>query len=192
MWLSIFFLLSTAPSARLQRPEVVVRQLYSYVVVHHPLGIPVREDRSALWPLLSNRLVRQLETASACENDYRRQHRPEEGKPAFGWLETGIFSGSDEQALPNKVTIEKTERRNGTARVYLRLAYRETSATHGRSPASPEGFEWRVAAIVKSERGRFVIDDILIFKTNSPRIDARLSKMFEGCNGPRWVGDGGT
>jgi hypothetical protein len=188
MWLSIFILLSTHTTARLEQPDAAVRQLYAYVVAHHPLGIPTGADKEALWPLLSRRLVRQLETARACEDDYHRKHSVD-GKPAFGWLETGLFSGSDEQALPNEVKVERTESRDGAVRVYLHFTYRETSATHGREPDHATAFHWRGAAIAKLEGGHFVVDDVLVFKDNSTTIDSRLSQMFSGCSGPKWIGN---
>jgi hypothetical protein len=186
----IILLLSTRTTARaVQPPDAVVRQLYDYVVAHHPLGIPTGTDKAALWPLFSSRLGRQLETARACEGDYRRQHAHEGGKPSFGWLEAGLFSGSDEQALPNEVAVELSEsKRNGSVRVYVCFTYHETAATYGRAQSPTTAFHWRGAAIVKKESGHFVIDDVLLFKDSSMIVESRLSQMFVGCNGARWVG----
>jgi hypothetical protein len=188
MWMYIFFLLSPGAVSRPRVADTVVGQLYSYVVAHHPIGIPVA-DRAALWPLLSKRLVQKLETARACEDDYRRQHAGDDGKPAFGWLETGLFSGSDERALPSEVSVERSESKsNGTVLVYVRFTYRETSDTYGRSPNPATVVHWRGAAVVTREGGYFVVDDVLLFKRHATTVESRLSRTFVGCSGRRWVG----
>jgi hypothetical protein len=187
MLILIVLLLSATAAARPQQPDTVVRELYSYIVTHRPLGIPCGADKAALWPLLSSRLIRELDAARACEDDYRRQHASDDGKPAFGWLESGLFSGSDERALPSEVAVERTEpQRDGSFGVYVRFTYRESA--HGRPPDPSAGYHWRGAAIVRSEAGRFVVDDVLLFKDESTNIESRLSQVFVGCDGPRWVG----
>jgi len=174
------------------QPDVVVRQLYRLVVARHPIGLPTGADKAAIWPLLSKRLVRQFETAKACQDDWfsqnardTRQKAPPPAppvvlKPDFAWLEEGLFSGTNEQAVPAAVVVEGTEpQRDGAFSVNLQFAYADTT------------FHWRGAVIVRSEGGRFVVDDVLVFKENSAEIASRLSHTLTlGCNGPRWVGYG--
>src|SRR5262249_6648933 len=90
-------------------PESVVRKLYQEFIARRALGIPKGEDKTAVWPFLSKRLIQRLETAQACEGDYFRQHAADNGKPDFGWLETGLFSGENEEALPAEAILERTE-----------------------------------------------------------------------------------
>jgi hypothetical protein len=180
--------LSSNPPAD-QSPESVVRELYQQVVARRPLGIPKSDDKAALWPFLSLRVIQKLGTAQACEDDYFRQSPDKESKPAFGWLETGLFSGSNEWAIPASAAVERTVlMKDGSFRVYVRLTYRESFETYGRPPDPSNTFDWRVAAVVKSEGGRFVVDDVLLFEDSSTKIASRLTDSFRGCDGPRWVG----
>lgn len=182
---------STAGAAAPQ-PDAVVRKLYRQVVARRPLGIPRGGDKAAIWPLLSKGLVRRFEVAQACENDYVRQHAGQDGKPEFAWLELGLFSGANEEAIPAAAVVKRTEPQDhGSFRVYVRLTYKESFETYGRPPDPANVFHWQVAAIVIPEGGRFVVDDILLFKEDSMEIESRLSNTLTlGCDGPRWVGYG--
>ena len=168
-------------------PETVVRELYRQVVARHPLGIPHGEDKTVIWPLLSSGLTHKLEIAEACERDYFEQQKGREGvyKPEFGWLEDGIFSGSNEMAGPTGADVESTDsQKDGSFLVYVRLAYKDPY-----QPNSTIVYHWRVTAIVISEEGRFVVDDVLFFKEGSTDIAGRLSRSFSGCDGSHWTGE---
>jgi hypothetical protein len=89
----------TAQSSQ-QEAEAVVIRLYKQVVSRKPLGIPRGKDRKAIWPLLSRDLIQRMRVAKECEKDYFRQYPDPNLKPAFGWLEFGLFSGANEQAAP--------------------------------------------------------------------------------------------
>ena len=173
-----------ASTASERQPDRVVRKLYAQVVARHPLGIPKGPDRAAIWPLLSKQLTRKLEAAQACEADYVRQHAGHDGKPEFGWLESGLFSGGNEEALPARAVVERAEpQKDGSFQVYVKLTYRDTESRH---PANM--FHWEIAAKVVSEDGRFVVDDVLLFKDDSTEVKSRLSDSFVGCDGSRWTG----
>lgn len=170
-------------------PDSVVRELYKEVVVRKPLGIPKGADRAALSAFLSKGFLRRLDEAQACEDDYLRQNGSEGGKPAFGWLETGIFSGSNERGLPAAAVVERTQRqKDGSSYVYVRLTYKESFETHGKPPNPANTFHWDVAAVVISESGKFFVNDVLFFKDDSNTIESRVSDSFLGCDGSRWVG----
>lgn len=172
-----------------QSPDSVVRELYQQVVARRPLGIPKGEDKAALWPFLSKGLIQELDAAQSCEDDYLRQRLDNESKPAFGWLETGLFSGSNEWAIPASSAVERTEpKKDGTFRVYVRLTYKESFETYGKPPDPTHTFDWHVAAVVVSEERRFVVNDVLFFKDDSTKIASRLTGSFAGCEGPHWVG----
>lgn len=172
-----------------EKPDNVVLKMYAQIVERQPLGIPTGADKTAIWPFLSERLVRVLETAAACEDDYWKKNADSDGKPNFGWLEYGLFSGANEKALPTEVMVKRTEQqKNGLYLVYLRFTYKETFRTYGRPPNTDSSFQWYGAAVVKSEDGRFVVDDILLYKGTSNTIESRLSDLFRGCDGPHWVG----
>jgi hypothetical protein len=171
-------------------PESIVRELYRQIVARRPLGIPKGEDKAAIWPHLSKRLIHRLETAQACEDSYFQQHTGEDSKPGFDWLEVNLFSGGNEQAIPSSAVVERTAaQKDGSLRVYVRLRYKESFETYGRPPNPANTFHWGVAAAVISEGGRFVVDDVLLFKDDSTKIASRLADSFPGCDGSRWTGD---
>lgn len=172
--------------------SAVVRELYQQIVKRRPLGIPKGEDKAAIWPHLSKGLIRRLETAQKCEDSYFQQHKNENGKPGFDWLEVNLFTGGgNEQAIPYSAAVERTAaQKNGSFRVYIRLEYKESFETYGRPPNPANTFHWRVAAKVISEDGNFVVDDVLFFKEDSGKIESRLTTSFPGCEGPQWVDKG--
>ncbi len=173
-----------------------VRVFYHEVIKRHPLGIPTGEDKRALWPLLSVRLARTLDTLQACENDYfeggRRLFTPEKAaelKPSIGWMEYGLFSGADERAMPAEVTVTQVASRGGGRfRVHLRFTYRDTYETYGRPPDDSNTFEWTGIASVVFEGGRYVIDDFIPIDGDSGKRLPGLAKLFPECKGPRWAG----
>jgi hypothetical protein len=180
-----------AVQAQPQQAEAVVRQLSAQIVARRPLGIPDGEDKAAIWPFLSGRLVRQLEMARACELDYLRARGTDDGKPEFRWLESGLFSGENERALPAEIAVERIERvKAGAFRVLVRFTYRERFETYGRPPDPSQFFTWRGAMIVAPEAGQLLVDDVVIFRDGSMQVESRLSQAFAGCAGPKWVGYG--
>jgi TonB family protein len=175
---------SVSPSAPVEySPDSVAQELYQQVVARKPLGIPKGADKAALWPFLSKRLVQKLDTAQTCEDDYLRQHAGEDGKPAFKWVETGLFSGANERAIPAAAVVERTEpQKDGILRVYVRLTYKESFETYGGPPDPAHTFDWHVAAVVISEGRRFVVDNVLLFKDDSTKIASQLTDSFSGCD----------
>lgn len=162
------------------QPEDVVRQLYREIVKRHPLGIPKGTNRTAIWPFLSSDLRNRLDTAQRCERDYFRQHKKKNEKPEFPWLEDGLFSGGNEEALPTSAVVKNAEQQHdGTIRVNVELSYKETPTTFA--------WRWKVAAIVKAEAGRYVVDEIVQFG-EEPRQEIKTSAAFAKCRGARWVG----
>jgi hypothetical protein len=167
-------------------PEVLVQSLYTQVVARHPMGIPEGEDMKVFAPFLSKALLHRVDLATACFEDWNRQHPDPSVKPDFGWFESGLFSGDDEQAEPRSFQIERTEsEKDGSFRVYIKLTYG--------SPTVKQ-WTWQVAAIVVQEHGHFAIDDVIYMKEGPEGrrlIDSRLSEYLSGgCDGARWVGYG--
>jgi hypothetical protein len=162
----------------------LVRSLYTQVVAHHPIGIPKGENVKIIAPYLSKALLHRIDLATACEADFFRQNPKPDLKPAFEWLELGLFSGDEEQASPTGFQIERKKiEKDGTVRVYVQLTYNETP------PYSP--WIWHVAAVVIQESGHYVVDDVIYLKEEGRSTEARLSeRLAAGCDGPRWVGFG--
>lgn len=173
----------TEPASLADRPEALVRSLYTQVVARHPLGVPNDADMKIFAPYLSKALLHRMDLAIACGADWHRQNPEPHMKPELGWLELGPFSGDNERASPRTFQIERTQSaKDGSVRVYVRL-----------TRAYPEGSPsiWRIAAIVMREGGHLVVDDVIYLKDKEQDEESSLSGYLSaGCDGPRWVGFG--
>jgi hypothetical protein len=171
----------------------VTRNLYDAVVARHPLGIPHGQDKVGISPLLSKRLRGQLETAQACQAEYLRQHPRPAKMPEPAWFNAGLFSGDGALALPGADLVDHKERQeDGSFQVFVWLSH-ENSAVPDSAPPASRWRTWHVSALVKSEDGRFVVDDLRLFGDESIYGPSRLlSDSFAGCDGSRWVGVGST
>ncbi len=172
------------PPSTSNQPDAVVRSLYREVVARRPVGIPKGSDMNTFAPYLSKALLHRIDTARACYDDWIRQHPDPNLKPPFGWLESGLFSGDDEQASPRGFQIERTQsEKDGTFRVYVGLKWEQ--------PPAPK-WVWQVAALVMQEDGHFVVDDVTYLKDENRVVDSRLSEYLStGCDGAHWIGHGG-
>jgi hypothetical protein len=170
------------PASLPKEPKAIVRSLYNEVVARHPVGIPGGADMKIFAPYLSKALLHRIDLALACSDDWDRQNPDPNSKPPQAWLESGLFSGDDEQASPRVFDIERTQsEKDGSFRVYVRLTWGP--------PERP--WIWRVAAIVLRENSHFAVDDVIYLKDESRDIESRLSEYLSaGCDGPRWVGHG--
>lgn len=175
-------------------PAAIVRSLYRVVVARHPIGLPWGADRKALAPYLSKDLIRKLDAAQACGADYSRHHPDPNEKPQIEWLELGLFSGANENALPAAFHVENVyPEKDGSFRVHLRLTYRDSYETYGRPPTEANTFRWYVDVIVVREDGHFAVDNVIYLKDEGdPRdVEPPLSQVLTiGCDGSRWVGYG--
>src|SRR5258708_37271053 len=142
-------------------PLEVVRVFYTYVTTYRPLGIPVGRAKNALWPLMSKRLVRELDTLQSCDEDYYRRYgdylRANQYKPATPWLEDGLFSGPNEAAIPSKFSIlgSKTVGEN-RGDVHLRFTHKQTYSCG--YPTQYDHYE--SIGTVSIEKRRFYIDNV--------------------------------
>ena len=165
------------------------RKLYEEVVSHHPTGIPAGAQMATIRPFLSKRLTKQLQTAQACEEDYFKHHPTEDSASKPVWLKSGIFSGEGERAVPtNSFAYTTAPQKDGAFPVSVELTYRP-------DPMGALVRFWTAEAKVVAEDGRFVVDDVRIFDSDSadPRESStgpshQLSESFAGCDGPRWIG----
>jgi hypothetical protein len=164
------------------QPEALVSSLYQQVVARHPLGIPYGADMKIFAPYLSKALLHRFDVNNACFADWRKQNPDPSLKPPVGLIESGLFSGGNEEAEPQAFHIERAESEtDSSSRVYVKL-------TVGDPPDKP--LTWYVAAVVVRENGRPVVDDVLYLKGETGEVESRLSKDLSlGCDGPRWVGE---
>jgi hypothetical protein len=161
------------------RPALeAVRGFYTYVTRYQQLGIPHGRAKKALWPLLSKRLARQLDSLEACDQDYYRRYaeilRANTFKSATPWLEEGLFTGPNDAATPRNFRILGS-RIIGENRVDVLIAFKEDWGDS----------EGDVTAIL--ENNRWVIDDYLPMYENDDL--QRLSAGYSECKDGQWVGD---
>jgi hypothetical protein len=166
-------------------PADVVQKLYHEVVARHPLGVPYGAAKTAIWPLLSKRLIKVFETRNVCDQDWESKHRNVNPPlKAPGFYEDGLFSGSNERGEINGAEVGATKAQaDGSYLVYVNV----WSYFDGGDPSLRSGqkHRWRIAARVISEDGQFAIDDILGFKgVFDYDKSVYMSKMLtSGCKG---------
>jgi hypothetical protein len=183
--LSLSAMLPRKIEAQESSPTAVVQMLYREIVARHPMGVPYGAAKTAIWPLLSKRLIQAFETRNACDQDWNRHHRNADPPvKAPGFYEDGLFSGSNEQGYVNGAVVGSSKAQvDGSYLVYVKLwSYLGTEDWVKRTGKI---YRWRVAARVTSEDGRFVVDDILGFKgTFDYDKSVYMSKMLtNGCRG---------
>lgn len=167
----------------------VTRNLYDVIVARHPLGVPRGPDMVRIGPLLSKRLREELAAAQACHDDYLRRNPRPANLPKHGWFNAGLFSGDGKLAFPTASLVDRKERQpDGSFQLRVSLA-RHTPSLQVSAPPSSQWITWHVSPLVKSEHGRFVVDDVRLFGDDSTDGPSRLlSESFAGCNGPHWIG----
>lgn len=128
------------------------------------MGVPHGAAKTAIWPLLSERLIKSFETRNACDMDWDRRHRnADHPVKAPGVYEDGLFSGSNDLGDVDGAAVGSTKvQADGSYLVYVSLWSRFNGGDL--SQRNAKIYRWRVAARVISEDGRFVVDDILGFK----------------------------
>ncbi|HXX18982.1 MAG TPA: hypothetical protein VEJ46_06235 [Candidatus Acidoferrum sp.] len=163
-----------------------VRVFYAAITRYRPLGIP--HPSKVLWPLLSKRLARELDSLESCDADYYRRYgdvlKANQYKPATPWLEEGLFSGPNEAADPVKFSILGS-RAIGESRVdvHLKFTLEQSCCDYQVAHERYEG-----VATVILEHNRWVIDDYVAMYENDELL--RLSEGFpEECKGGQWVGE---
>lgn len=182
----------------LDQPAVTggVQKLYEEIVNHHPTGVPLDAEMAAIRPWLSERLKEKLQTAQACQNDFRRQHAANGRIPAPSWLKAGIFSGDNFHASPvDALAVRKEKQNDGSFLIDVDLEPAEAviARVDGRPTAFRGGYTWRVQVRVISESGQYVVDDVRIFDRFPAAGPSRLlSDSFSGCDGPLWIGQSAT
>jgi hypothetical protein len=167
----------------------VTRDLYDAIVARHPLGIPHGQDKARISPFLSKRLRKQLETAQACQDDYLRQYPHPAALPKPAWFNAGLFSGDGALALPGADLVDHKNRQDdGSFLVFVWLS-RAGSVPANSSPIESRWRNWHVSALVKSEDGRYVVDNVRLFGDDSMDGPSQtLSDLSVGCDGSHWVG----
>jgi len=174
-----------APKAALD----AVRVFYTAITRYRPLGIPYGRAKKALWPLLSKRLVSELDSLQACDVDYYRRYgktlEVNHYKPATPWLEDGLFTGPDESATSMKFSI-LSSRAIGENRVDIQLRFTERQTYCCGYPTSYDYTRGVVTVIL--ENNRWVVDDFVAMYGNDEL--ARLSDGYpQECRHGQWAGD---
>jgi hypothetical protein len=186
-----FLVVASTGTTQEPGPVNVVDKLYRQVVKLHPLGVPDGEAKDAIYPLLSDRLVSAFTTRNACDQDWNRRHQNSDVPlKAPGVYEVGLFSGNVERGYIDGATVGRAKKQaDHSFLVYVHLwSYFDEGEP---SLRTGKVYRWQVAARVKQERGRFVIDDILgfkgVFDYDKPVF---MSEMLQsGCRGTHSTSD---
>lgn len=172
--LALLVLLLTTATAT---PENAVQRFCSRLVELKEFGVLEKKERRVLAPLLSKRLLQQLDDVRACQADwYRQQPKDTTDKPPF--VDCCLLSGTPDGA-PTSFKIAATKELAG-GRYEVTVDYERKDATGV--------IRWREALIVIREESRYVIDDVL-FEAGDPERQSVLSKSFgDVCRGRHWIG----
>jgi len=164
-----------------------VRVFYTRITRYRPLGLPYGNAKRALWPLLSKRLVEDLDSLQACGDDYYRRYgeilRRNTYKGAIPWQEDGLFTGPNDAATPLRFSIVSS-RAIGENRVDVQLRFPEPNNCCGR-PTSYYYTDGVVTVIL--ENNRWVVDDFVAMYENDDL--TRLSDGYAECKAGRWIGE---
>jgi hypothetical protein len=159
-------------------PQTLVTRFYTVYIKEHSSGLFLQGNaRRALLPSLSKRLRQRLEDAVACQADWvRQQPKGSTDKPPF--VDCCLFSGTAD-GMPTSFALGPTEvLPDGRHQIIVDFVRKETAGV----------IKWRDAAIVMQEGDRFAIDDVVYDVDPASRDRVRLSEMFQGCRGRRWIG----
>ena len=131
----------------------------------------------ALAPFLSQRLLRALNDADACQKDWgKQQPKDSTDKPPF--VDCCLFASSPE-GTPSAFKLGPTEvLADRRYKIFVDFTYDEALETRS----------WRDAVILAESEGRYSIDDFLFLRDAPKAAPTLLSESFEGCRGPRWTG----
>jgi hypothetical protein len=190
----------TAQSNR-QEVEAVVTKLYKQIIFRKPDGLMRKKDFDAIQPFLSEDLIKRIRVAGECEKDYFRQYpyNPAEPmKPPFAWMETGLFSGSNEQALPSWFRVHHAvKQKDGSYQVRVTLKEWDDFNKYPQ-PRGPEyDWTWEMMVFVIRDGDHYVVNDVFYPEIHSdhdePRYptveETRLSQLLAiGCKDGKWVG----
>lgn len=186
--------------------EAVVIKLYKQTVFRKPLGLPKRRDLEVIRRLLSQDLIERMRVATECEKDYFRQYPDPDPKdpnalilkPPFAWMETGLFSGGNEQAEPSWFGLRRTVRqKNGSYEVHVNLKQWDELHKYPRPRGPQYDLTWEVVVFVIQEGDRYAVNDVYYPKVYPDNVgphyptveDIRLSRLLSvGCKDGRWVG----
>ena len=158
--------------------SVVAKFCETYLKQTQETGLLEGDDRRRLAPLLSRRLLRLLDDAAACQQDWSRQQpKGSTDKPPF--VDCCLFSSSVDW-FPNPFRIGPAKKLpDGRYEITVMYRYKTKVQDH----------RWRDAFMVKKERGRYVIDDFVgDINAAAPEKPFLLSHEFRDCRDGRWGG----
>jgi len=186
--------------------ETVVTNLYKRVIFLKPLGLPQGKELEAIRPSLSQDLLARIRVAGECEKDYFRQYPDPDPKdpnayilkPPFAWMETGLFSGGNEQADPFWFGVRRSEsQKDGSYEVRVKLKRWPEPDKYPRARGPMYDWTWEVVVFVIRDGNHLAVNDIYypqVYPDNGepryPTVEKlRLSQLLgEGCKDGKWVG----
>ena len=165
-----------------EQPDILIRNLYTEALARHPNDLPQGSDWEAFAPYFSTSLLHRFEQAKACAADWN-DHDLDPKLTASIAPNFDIFFGDADP--PQSFEVGKIEsQKDGSLYVYVSLT----------KPYTGGSSVWRIAAIIRQEKDRFALDDIIYLDDaqwdhEEDRRNRWLSHYLSaGCNGPKWIG----
>ena len=186
--------------------EAVVTKLYKQIVLRKPVGLPRRKELEAIRRLLSQDLVERIGVAGECENDYFRQYPNPDPKdpnalilkPPFAWMETGLFSGGNEQADPSWFSVRRAVRQKDSSyEVRVKLKEWDEFDKYPRPRGPQYDWTWEMLVFVIRDGDHYAVNDVFYPEVHAdhsePRYptveEIRLSQLLSvGCKDGKWIG----
>lgn len=167
-------------------PEAVAKDFLTAYLKQSP-SVENFKGAKALAPFLSTRLNKVLADAASCQADWERQQpKGSTDKPPF--VDCCLFASSPE-GLPTSFALATPQvLPDGRQRIAVTFTYAEAPGTYEDPEHKLESWNWVDSVVLASEGGRFVVDDFL-YERDTPGVGQALSKSFNGCRGPKWVGE---
>jgi len=179
---------AAAPSGAYdESPKAFIEGFYNLVLARHISGIPAGNNARYFAPYLSENLRRKIRMTVACSNDWRRKNKGRLIKaPSGWWSEAGIFTGEDERSAPDDFDIENIESRKNNE-MYVHVLF--TIHPEGKVNWSlKEDWRWRVIVILRRNRNRLYVDDVIFLKEYEFGVEWRLTeRLTRNCSGSHFV-----
>lgn len=156
--LSLALLLLSVPAIAAQQasPQDTAIQFYNAYIKLKPRGLPNKQQRRVLWPMITSDLRKLFVAAQQEQTKFARQHPDQKPPWADGDLLSSLFEGASAYKL-GEATVNE-----GHAEVLVHLTYTDSSGTS----------QWTDTLLLTRSRNVWQVSDIIFkgewqFKTGS-------------------------
>jgi len=156
-------------------PQSVVEKFCAAYVKQKEYGLLEGRDRRIIAPMLTKRLLRQLDDLTACQQDWvKQQPQNTTDKPPF--VDCCLFTSMPD-GMPTTYNIGLAQKL-GEGRYRVAIGWEREEKRH-------ETLQWTDALIVQEQpNGEYRIDDVVWHLDENP---FNLSTGFKNCREGHWV-----